>query len=217
MKIIQINATCNKGSTGKICVSISKLLNKSGFENNILYCIGNSDYPLGIKYAGQRDIKLGAFSSRVLGNWGFEGKAATRKLIAELDRFQPDIVHLHNVHSHACNIQMLFEWVKEHHVKVVWTFHDCWAFTGYCMYYDFCQCNKWKTMCEKCPQKRLYSYFFDNSQLLRRKKEKLVSDVDLTIVTPSQWLVDQVKMSYLSDCSINVINNGIDLEISRSF
>ena len=215
MKISQINATCNKGSTGKICVSISRLLNKTGFENNILYCIGNTDYPLGRKYTDHKNISFGALSSRVLGNWGFEGKAATRNLIAELNMFQPDIVHLHNIHSHACNLQMLFEWIKEHHVKVVWTFHDCWAFTGYCMYYDYHQCNKWMTRCENCPQKSLYSFFFDNSELLRQKKEKLMNGVDLTIVTPSRWLADQVRMSHLSDCSITIINNGIDLGVFK--
>lgn len=213
MKISQINATCNKGSTGKICVSISKLLSKSGFENNILYCVGNSDYPLGIRYSEQIDIKFGAFSARVLGNWGLEGKTATKKLIAELDKFQPDIIHLHNIHSHACNIQMLFEWIKEHHVKVVWTFHDCWAFTGYCMYYDFCHCDKWKTKCEKCEQKKMYSLLFDNSEKLRKIKEHLLGEVNLTIVTPSHWLADQVSMSHLSECSINIINNGIDLDV----
>lgn len=215
MVIVQINAVCGAGSTGKICVDISKMLKNRGMENYILYCLGTSDYEYGIKYSDSKSIKAAAVASRIAGNWGFEGKSSTRALVARLDELQPDIIHLHNLHSHACNLDVLFSWIKSRNVKVLWTFHDCWAFTGYCMHYDMIGCNKWKTGCFKCPLKKEYSWFFDKSRRLYSKKKQLFSDLDLTIITPSQWMANQVKASFLKNYPVEVINNGIDLEVFR--
>ena len=38
-----------------------------------------------------------------------------------------------------------FKYLKQTGVRVVWTLHDCWAFTGYCMHFDILKCNKWQT------------------------------------------------------------------------
>ena len=100
-----------------------------------------------VKYTDAKSIKFSALSSRVFGNWGFEGKASTHRLLALLDKIEPDIIHLHNLHSHACNLELLFSWIKRHNIKVFWTMHDCWAFTGYCMHYDMIGCDKWRTGC----------------------------------------------------------------------
>lgn len=213
MKIVQINATCGRGSTGKICVSVSKLLTENSIENYILYSQGKSDYPLGINYAVPAEVKASALSSRVLGNWGFEGKQSTKRLIEKLEEIRPDAVHLHNLHSHACNLEQLFLYLKKSKIKVFWTFHDCWEFTAYCMYYDMAGCDKWKTECVNCPQKASYSWIFDNSSKIFKKKRALFSGLDMTIITPSKWLADEVKQSFLKDYPIKVINNGIDLSV----
>ena len=215
MKIVQINAFCGSGSTGKICVSVSKLLTENGIENYILYTNGISDYELSLRCSTDFQIKAAALESRVMGNWGFEGRAATKKLISELERIKPDIVHLHNIHSHACSLDLLFGWIKKQGVRLYWTFHDCWAYTGYCMYYDAADCYRWQSGCGSCPQKGKYSWFFDKSKTLLEKKKKLFSGLDLTIITPSKWLAEQVKTSFLCDYPINVIHNGIDLEVFK--
>ena len=113
MKVVQINVTCGTGSTGKICLSISKLLTQNGIENYILYSSGESDYPLGIKYTSNYYIKLQALKSRVFGNYGFDAKHATKILINELKHIKPDVVHLHNIHGHNCNLEMLFSYLKK--------------------------------------------------------------------------------------------------------
>ena len=215
MKVVQINTTCGVGSTGKICVSISKLLSDKNIENYILYTSGTSDYPLGIKCSGKVYKKLQALKSRVLGNYGFNSKKATRKMIAELERIQPDIVHLHNIHGHDCDLGLLFEYLKKSNTKNIWTFHDCWAFTGYCTYFDMVACEKWKNGCEKCPQRKEYSWFFDRSEELYSKKRKLFENLDLVITTPSKWLAGIVKQSFLKEFDVSVINNGIDLSIFK--
>ncbi len=212
MKIAQINATCGKGSTGKICMAISKLLQSRGIENTILYSLGESEYPLGIQCSNVAYIRRQALKARVFGTWGFHSKKATEKIIAELEKMQPDIVHLHNLHGHDCHLEMLFSYFKEKGTKLVWTFHDCWAFTAYCPHFDMIGCEQWKTGCRQCPQKKEFSWFFDKSSALYQRKKALFSGLNLTIVTPSQWLAGLVKQSFLREYPVQVIHNGIDVK-----
>ncbi len=210
MKIVQINATCGVGSTGKICTSISSILSNNGIENYILYSSGKSDYSLGFRYMTDQEVRIGAFESRIFGNFGFNSSGATKRMVMKLKGINPDLVHLHNIHSHNCNLSILFDYLKRSGKKVIWTFHDCWAFTGSCTYFSFIGCNKWKTQCEKCPKAHEFSWFFDTSSRLYTRKKTLLTDVNMTVVTPSQWLAVLVKDSFLNGCDVEVINNGID-------
>lgn len=215
MKIVQINATCGKGSTGKIVSAVGTILDENRMENYILYSGGHSDRKNAIKYTTRRSVKFHALSSRILGNYGFDNKTATKKLIAHLKTIQPDIIHIHNIHSHDCNLDRLMAYIRENHIKVFWTFHDCWAFTGYCPHFDLIGCEKWKTECNDCPQKKKYSWFFDGSLENFRKKREALRDLDLTIITPSYWLGNLAKASFLGDYPVKVIPNGIDLSVFR--
>lgn len=215
MVIVQINATCGVGSTGAICLEISKLLNKGGVDNYVLYSNDKSDYPQGIKYASNVYIKLQALKSRLFGNYGFNGTNATKVIISHLKKIKPDIVHLHNLHGHNCNLSLLLGYLKQQKIKVVWTFHDCWTVTGYCPYFDMANCNKWKNGCKSCPSFKAYSWFFDRSEKLYNKKKTLINDLDLTIVTPSKWLADVVDNSFVKNCKAKVIYNGIDIDVFR--
>ncbi len=212
MKAVQINTVCGSGSTGKICIGISQVLNNNGVENYILYAKGYSKYPYARKCT-ERFPKLQALRSRVLGNYGFNSKKTTERLIAELERIKPDIVHLHNLHGHNCDLSRLMDYFRTHAIKLVWTFHDCWAFTAYCPHFVMANCDKWKTGCHHCVQKRTFSWFADRSAWLYEKKKETFAGLDLTIVTPSQWLADLVKESFLKDYPVHVIHNGIDLSV----
>lgn len=215
MRVAQINAICGSGSTGNICIGISKALSQEGIENRIFYTSGKSDYPLGVKYASDKYIKLQALKSRIFGNYGFNSRGATKRLIKHLEAFKPDIIQLHNLHSHNVHLGMLFDYIRKNNIKTFWTFHDCWAFTGYCPHYAMAGCEKWKTKCEKCPQKSTYSWFFDKSNWLYEKKKAFVKDLDLTITGPSDWVVNQAKKSFLGECTAITIKNGINLNIFK--
>lgn len=215
MTVVQINATCGIGSTGKICVGISKAMTANEIENYILFSSKTNGYPLGKACSEDRYIKVQALKSRILGNYGFNSKKVTKKMIDCLEKIQPDIVHLHNIHGHDCDIELLFLYFKEKKIKLVWTFHDCWAFTGYCPHFSMVKCDKWKTGCFDCIQRKNHSWIFDKSSELFKKKQHLFSGLDLTIVTPSAWLADMVKQSFLNDYPVKVINNGIDLDVFK--
>lgn len=215
MKVVQINSTCGVGSTGKICVGISEILTKNNIENYILYSSKSNGYPLGIQCADDSYIKIQALKAKVFGNYGFNSKKATKRMIAELERINPDIVHLHNIHGHDCDIEMLLTYFKENKTKLVWTFHDCWTFTGYCTYFDMVKCGKWKAECGDCIQRKEFSWLFDKSASLLERKKRLFEGLDLIIVTPSQWLADMVKQSFLGEYPVKVICNGIDLDVFK--
>ncbi len=215
MKIVQINATCGSGSTGKICVDISRLLTDKNIENYIIYSGKKSDYPLGIYCGDSKEIKIQALRSHLFGLYGFNSKQITKRMLKKLDEIEPDVVHLHNLHGHNCNLEMLLDYLRAHHIKIFWTFHDCWAFTAYCPHFSMDKCDKWKDGCHDCHRYREYTFFFDRSRELYNKKKKASEGLDLTIVTPSQWLADLVKQSFFKNYPVKVINNGIDLGIFK--
>lgn len=217
MKIVQINTTCGTGSTGKIVLAVSKILNKKKIENYILYSSGKSEYENSIKYTTDNSIKIQSLLSRVFGNYGFEAKKSTKRLISYLEKIKPDIVHIHNIHTHDCNLSMLFNYIRNNNIKVYWTFHDCWAFTGYCPYFDMVNCEKWKSECKNCVLSKHFSWFFDRSKSNFNKKKNAFNNLDLVIITPSQWLKNLVKKSFLKDYPVKVINNGIDLSVFKPY
>ena len=214
-KIVQINTTCGVGSTGKIAVSISELLIDRGIENNILFSTATNGYGLGIACGKPGYTKIQALKSRIMGNYGFNSHAETKRIIAELERLSPSVVLLHNLHGHDCNLEMLFSYFRQKQTKLVWVFHDCWTFTGYCTHFTYAKCDRWKNACHHCTQRKQFSWFFDRSATLYQRKKALFSELDLTIVTPSQWLADLVKQSFLKEYPVKVIHNGIDLSVFR--
>lgn len=214
MKVVQINSVCGIGSTGRIVKSISEIATEKGIGNHIFYGSGKCDYALATCIENNWYLKLSILKTRLFGKHGFYSQIATRKLLKRLDEINPDIIHLHNIHGHYINVKMLFRYIKQHDIKTIWTLHDCWAFTGHCAHYDYAECEKWKNGCYKCSQKHTYpvSLLFDRSKSSYKDKKSLFTKVkDMIIITPSEWLADEVKKSFLKDYSIKVINNGINL------
>lgn len=213
IKIVQINANAGIASTGKICTSISKLLDDEGIENYILYSLVGDNRSNSIRYANPIIRRLQSLYEKVTGNFGFGAFFTTKKLIKYLELINPTIIHLHNIHSHDCDLAVLFRYICMKEIRVIWTFHDCWAFTGLCTHFDQVKCNRWETECYDCPIKSKYVIRDASKRLYRRKKESYGDNVNLTIVTPSKWLASFVGRSFLNVYDTIVINNGIDLTI----
>lgn len=198
-------------------MNIHKELLKEGYESYVVWGRGRQPENDNEIYMNDKlGVYFHALYSRLTGKTGFASKRATKKLLKKLDIIKPDIVHLHNVHGYYINIELLFNYLKENNIKVIWTLHDCWSFTGQCAFFDFAKCNKWKMQCKNCPQLNQYpKSFVDNSKWNYQKKKELFTNLNLTIVTPSKWLANLVKESYLKDYPVEVINNGIDLNIFK--
>lgn len=214
MKIVQINTFSNK-STGNIMNSIHNYLLKKNEESFIVWGRGRKTNDNNELYL---DDKIGVYIhglyTRITDKTGFASKKATRKLLHYLDDIKPDIVHLHNIHGYYVNIKMLFEYLSKKNIKVVWTLHDCWPFTGHCTHFLYKKCNKWKNGCYKCPQLNFYpKSYVDNSKWNYNAKKKIFNLKEILIVTPSNWLAKLCKESFLKNNKIIVINNGINQKI----
>lgn len=220
MKIIEIN-TADYGSTGKIMLQIA---------NAVTEC-GHTAYTFSRKWKsnknkkGSNNIYFGSYIEnaihRVAGTatgltecFSYVGTSA---LVRKLKKIDPNIIHLHNLHGSYINLPKLFRYIKKHDIPVIWTLHDCWAFTGHCPYFTLAGCDKWKHGCSDCDQYKIYpKTLVDNSRRMYRMKKKWFAGVkDLTIVTPSEWLAGLVKQSFLKEYPVRVINNGIDLSVFK--
>lgn len=219
MRVLQINSVCGIGSTGRIATDIHKSLIEQGHESFIAYGRGlpkNCDNL--IKIGGRIDNYIHVAKTRILDKHGFGSKRATIEFINKVKEVNPDIIHLHNIHGYYINIEILFNYLKEANKPVVWTLHDCWSFTGHCSHFDYISCDKWMIGCFQCPQKKDYpkSIFLDKSKINYLKKKEIFTGIrNLTLITPSHWLGELVKKSYLNKYPIEVIHNGVNLAIFK--
>lgn len=217
-KLVQINVTCN-GSTGRIMEQIQKKAEEEGWETYSFFGRGKPSNEKCYKIGNKFGIMWDVFLTRVFDKHGHSNKIATKKLIKKIEEINPDVIQLHNIHGYYINIQILFEYLKECNKKIVWTLHDCWAFTGHCAHFTCPKCDKWKKGCKgKCLRKNDYPkcLFKSNTESEYNLKKELFSNINnLTIITPSNWLAKLVKESFLNKYEIKVINNGIDLSIFK--
>jgi len=218
-KILQISVDGNTGSTGRIAESIGRLAIARGWESYIAHGrLSGPSESITIKIGSAIDVYMHGFQTRLFDRHGLGSKHATIKLVNQIKEIKPDVIHLHNLHGYYINIEVLFNFLSETSIAVVWTFHDCWAFTGHCAHFDFVGCEKWKTACHHCPQKKEYpaSLIIDRSRLNYHLKKSLFNSVkNMTIVSVSKWLDTKVKESFLGSVNRTVIYNGIDIELFK--
>lgn len=221
MKILMINVTCGSGSTGRICTDLAQELEKNGHEVKIAY--GRDAVPekfkkYAIRIGTDFDLYMHVLRARLFDSMGLGSTSATRKFLKWVDEYDPDVIHLHNIHGYYINIEVLFKYLKTYGKKIIWTLHDCWAFTGHCSYFDYAGCDKWKKECHNCTQKKEYPSCIglDRSKQNYRLKRKLFTGIkNMTLVTPSQWLCDLLKESYLKHYPVKVIHNGVDTTVFK--
>ena len=219
MKILMINSVCGVGSTGRICTDLAQILETQGHTVKIAY--GRQAAPeqfakYGIRIGSDIEVRVNGVLTRLFDNEGFNAYFATKKFLRWVEEFDPDIVHLHNLHGYYLHIGLLFEYLKRANKKVIWTLHDCWTFTGHCAHFTAVDCDKWQSQCHGCPQKHVYpkAMLLSGAKQNFRKKRKVLTGVkDLTLVTPSQWLADLTRLSFLGEYPVKVVPNGINLDV----
>lgn len=215
MKVLMINVVCGIRSTGRICTDLAVALEKEGHEVKIAY--GREEVPeqfqkYAVKIGNSFDVKLHGLKARFFDASGFGSQRVTQKFIEWIRLYDPDIIHLHNIHGYYVNVKLLFDYLRNCHKKIIWTLHDCWALTGHSAYCDAVNCEQWKNGCYQCPQMLEYpKSIIDCSKSNWIKKKKCFSDIDnLKIITPSYWLKGVVERSFLKRYPVKVIHNGID-------
>ncbi len=214
MRVAHINVTSGL-STGRVATDICAVLEALGHKALLCYSRGIPPEKVpGYHVGNPVDIWLHALGARLMDRAGFFSRAATRRLVKQLKLYKPDIIHLHNLHGYYLDIRTLFAYLAQAEVPVVWTLHDCWAYTGHCAYYTMAECDRFTLGCGHCPQLAAYpaSLFVDQSARNWQQKRASIAEVpNLTLVTPSVWLGKEVRRSFLGKRPIRVIPNGIDM------
>jgi putative colanic acid biosynthesis glycosyltransferase len=211
-KILLIDVNCNYTSTGKIVYDLYKEINNRGDLAFIAYGRGpRIDEPNIFKIGFDIETYFHAMMTRITGLTGFFSPISTFKLIRLIKKINPDVIHLHELHGYYLSIGPIMKYIKENHIKTVWTFHCEFMYTGKCGYSE--ECTRFTENCGNCPLLKDYpkSMFFDfTSFMLKKKREWFNGFEDLTIVTPSEWLMNKVRMSFLKSTNQRVIPNSIN-------
>lgn len=216
--------TVPNGSTGGIMMKEHNELLAAGEESYVFWGRGRAgEYDHELRFATDAEVKFDALQTRLDGKAGFHSKAATKRLLERLDEIKPDVVHLHNLHGYYVNVEMLFEWLAARECCVEWTLHDCWAFTGHCAHFTYVKCAQWRSHCARsaaCPQLSAYPKTYSKVSCSWNFGQKkclfnLVSAERMRLITPSQWLADLVRGSFLANYPIEVRHNTIDTSVFK--
>lgn len=216
--LLQINVTANWGSTGKIAEQIGQCAIAHGWDSYIAYGRWyNPSQSHLIKIGDKLNMYQHYAEQRIFDNEGLCSRRATKEFIKRIDEIKPNVIQLHNIHDHYLNYRLLFEYLNKTDIKVVWTFHDCWAFTGHCFHFITKGCERWKSGCFDCPLQHEYpKTLFDRSRKNYTMKKNLFgANNNLTIIACSEWIANFVRQSFLKYKPIYVINNGIDLNVFK--
>lgn len=216
-KLLQINADANCGSTGRIAEQINTIARSQGWETYFMY--GRDSNPCKsevVRVGGKCQVIEHYLEHRLFDNDGLASRIATRKMVREIERISPDIIHLHNIHDHWCNYHILFEFLNTLDTPIVWTQHDCWAFTGGCPHFALINCFQWRddNCSNGCPLKGnaiMRRYFETTNKQFELKRKLFSSTKNLTLVPVSYWLEKLLKQSFLQKKQIVTIRNGVDL------
>lgn len=215
MKVLMINSVCGIRSTGRICTDLATALEEKGHLVRIAY--GRESVPAeyekyAVRIGNDAGVKMHGLKARLFDASGYGSKKATEKFVKWVKEYDPDVIHLHNLHGYYINIEVLFDYLRTCGKRIIWTLHDCWAFTGHSAYCDSVDCERWKTGCYDCPLLKDYPVSYsDRSKSNWNKKRKYMTGVpDMTLVTPSEWLARLTGESFLKEYPVKVINNGID-------
>jgi len=218
MRILQLSAHDYKGGASRIAWYLHNDYRKKGFDAYLV--VGQkSQVDKSIIEINQRKYQQPLLYWRALHwlnvklgieNFNYPATIHIPKMIPD----PPDIIHAHNLHSKYFDLSSL-PYISNLYPTVI-TMHDSWLLSGHCAY--FVECDRWKTGCGKCPDlNRTPAVLRDATSFNWKRKRKIYKKASLNIVTPSRWLMDQVKASILSP-SVHksmVINNGIDLSIFK--
>lgn len=219
MNIVQINASFGYGSTGRMNMEVADYINQNtehvcysafaqGKEDEFSFRIGN-----------YFEWKIHALLSRICGKQGYYSINGTRRFLQRLDAIQPDVICLGNLHGNYINLPLLFKYVINKKIPVVFVLHDCWFFTGRCCHYTVQGCYKWLSGCYDCPTLNKYnvSWFADKSKDLWNDKRTFYEQLsNFAVIGVSDWILGEAKKSILGNADeLCRIYNWIDIELFK--
>ena len=223
MKILQINSVYIERSTGRTCYEVEKAVEAAGGQCVTAYGFGpRRNTPNAYKIGTKAEYYFHNIMGRITGLCGYFSVFATMRLIRFIRKYDPDVIHLRNLHAFYVNLPILFRYLKKAKKPVILNVHDCWIFTGKCPHYTVNGCDGWLKECGKCPNHVVKQYpqslFFDFSKKMFRDKKKWLCDLDkLTVVGVSDWTAEQAKRSFLGNRQVKRIYNWINMDVFKPY
>jgi glycosyltransferase involved in cell wall biosynthesis len=221
MKVLLLNNSDIDGGAARAAYRLYQGLQRNKVDTQMLVQVKCSDNPGVIGppvSSGIGQVKTGlrlVLDKLPLKLYPLHGKATYSpqwlpdRTVSQVKKIRPDLVNLHWVNNGYVNIDSIARFNQ----PIVWTLHDMWAFTGGCHYDQ--GCSRYINSCGKCPQLGS-NRNLDLSRWIWNRKAKVWKKINLTVVTPSQWLADCAKKSYLfKDYRIECIPNGLDTNVYR--
>ena len=142
-----------------------------------------------------------------------------RKFSRLLDDFQPDVVHLNNIHSQLSPV--IAELAHERGIKVVWTIHDLKLL---CPRYDClqngktlceeCFTNKHKVWEHRCMKSSAVASFLAYKEAMKWSRPRLEACTDV-FVCPSRFMAGKMAQGGFNAGKLQVLCNFIDVEKCR--
>ncbi|WP_195516687.1 glycosyltransferase [Enterococcus dispar] len=215
MKILFLNSVVSYGSTGKIVRDLYDIFKNNGYECKIAFGRGEdiegySTFRIGNKV----DVYRHVLRTRLTDTHALGSKKSTMEFINFLEKYRPDIINIHNIHGYYINLEVLCNYLSEKNIKIVWTLHDGWIFSGHSAHPALSDIGD--PIFNNTTYKQRFEYpssFVDNSTANYMMKKKAIENLkNIVFVTPSKWLKSIAKKSFLRDYEIKVLNNGINLE-----
>lgn len=214
-KLLLINCDSNWGSTGRITEQIGQLAKLHGWDVAVAYGRESNPSSLTTLYVGSKfDVYEHYFEHKLFDNDGQASRKATFSFLQQLAKFNPDLIHLHNIHDHWLNYKILFKYLAALQIPIVWTQHDCWSFTGGCGHYTVNKCCQWETECHRCSFKRGFLPLIEQTEKHFKTKKELFNNIDNLVLVPvSNWLGGEIQKSFLKGKRIHRIYNGVDIGV----
>ena len=216
MKILQISTADEGGGAEAVALSLHRGLRERGQEAVLAVWFKRTreEGVVEIGGAGSRRVRAlrdpGVLLDALRGHEDFRFPESRRVL--ELAPWTPDIVHVHNLHGGYFDLRVLPEIARR--APLVATLHDAWLFTGHCAHpFDS---DGWLRGCGNCPHLDTYpSLPRDGTAFNLDRKRSIYAGLELTVVTPSRWLLEMVERSALAPAAglREVIPNGVDLDL----
>lgn len=128
-KLLQINFTANRESTGKIAEQTGEEAMANAWESYIAFGRTASPSKLHLIHIGNVcDERWHGLQIRLFDRLGFTFKNATRTLVKEIEKIHHDIIQLHKTKGYYQNYSILFDYLAKLDIPIVWTIHDCLAY-----------------------------------------------------------------------------------------
>lgn len=217
MRLLEINSVVNFGSTGKIVSDLAEYAQHHGAEVLVCYGRGEAEAPFALYRIGHGKFNFyeAALETRLFDNSGFASRQPTKKLLKVIDNFQPDVIHLHNLHGYYINVAELFDYLAHHSkAQVIWTLHDIWSFSPHAAIMAL-EGNQVPTTIQHRSELSLYpqTWLFnrkDHNYWRKKRTFTQLSPQRLHFVAPSKWMATLIKHSFFKDYPVQIIYNGID-------